>query len=103
MLQCEIQIRTVSDKLGNILEYHQVSILIAEKWNKAKIVFKLVHCAVNNVHPHKWTQFQALGLVPLPELEQRALNIRRHSGGQQMKVGWKSNFENVIRIQLTSP
>merc|ERR1719234_137473 len=44
------KIRTVSDKLGNILEYHQ-----------------------------------ALGLVPLPELEQRALNIRRHSGGQQMK------------------
>merc|ERR550532_1537294 len=44
------KIRSVSDKLGNILEYHQ-----------------------------------ALGLVPLPELEQRALNIRRQSGGQQMK------------------
>merc|ERR550532_154261 len=44
------KIRTVSDKLGNILEYHQ-----------------------------------ALGLVPLPELEQRALSIRRQSGGQQVK------------------
>ena len=29
---------------------------------------------------------QALGLVPLPELEQRALSIRRQSGGQQVKV-----------------
>ena len=36
---------------------------------------------------------QALGLVPLPELEQRALNIRRQSGGQQMKVGMKVIFE----------
>lgn len=44
------KLRTVSDKLGNILEYHQ-----------------------------------ALGLVPLPELEQRALNMRKQQGLQQVK------------------
>ena len=42
MLKCENQIRTVSDKLGNILEYHQVSILTAEKWDKVENGFKPV-------------------------------------------------------------
>ena len=42
MLKCDFQIRTVSDKLGNILEYHQVSILTAEKWDKVENGYKPV-------------------------------------------------------------
>merc|ERR1719206_1362410 len=64
------KIRTVSDKLGNILEYHQ-----------------------------------ALGLVPLPELEQRALSIRRQSAGQQgkrllpLRTVYTSLFSTGLHLQ----